>query len=74
MNTSYVLDHPEQGRIEYTDRKRYLWMLSLTMPLLPLLGIALYFAYDSQWMLGGSYSIIDYAYDIAQLIHQKNMQ
>jgi pimeloyl-ACP methyl ester carboxylesterase len=29
---------------------------------------------DSQWMMGGSYSIIDYVYDIAQLIHQKNMQ
>jgi pimeloyl-ACP methyl ester carboxylesterase len=25
---------------------------------------------DSQWMLGGSYTIIDYVYDIAQLLHQ----
>lgn len=29
---------------------------------------------DSQWMMGGSYSMTDYVYDIAQLIHQKNMQ
>ena len=28
---------------------------------------------DSQWMLGGSYSQIDYVYDIAQLLHQKAM-
>ena len=25
---------------------------------------------DSQWMLGGSYTIIDYVYDISQLLHQ----
>jgi alkane 1-monooxygenase len=51
MSTTYVLDHPEQGRIEYTDKKRYLWMSSLVMPLFPLLGIALYFVFDSQWLL-----------------------
>jgi len=28
---------------------------------------------DSQWMMGGNYEINDYAYDIAQLIHQKNL-
>lgn len=28
---------------------------------------------DSQWMLGGSYNQIDYVYDIAQLLHQKQM-
>ena len=28
---------------------------------------------DSQWMIGGSYSIVDYVYDIAQLLHQKKM-
>jgi pimeloyl-ACP methyl ester carboxylesterase len=28
---------------------------------------------DSQWMIGGSYSMLDYVYDIAQLIHQKQM-
>jgi alkane 1-monooxygenase len=51
MSKTYVLDHPEQGHIEYTDKKRYLWMSSLVMPLFPLLGIALYFVFDSQWML-----------------------
>jgi pimeloyl-ACP methyl ester carboxylesterase len=28
---------------------------------------------DSQWMVGGSYNQIDYVYDIAQLLHQKEM-
>ena len=28
---------------------------------------------DSQWMIGGGYSHIDYVYDIAQLIQQKRM-
>ena len=28
---------------------------------------------DSQWMLGGAYSQLDYVYDIAQLLHQKDM-
>ena len=48
---TYTLDHPEQGRIEYTDKKRYLWLSSLFMPVFPLLGIGLYFAFGSQWML-----------------------
>ena len=25
---------------------------------------------DSQWMIGGSYAMVDYVYDIAQLVHQ----
>jgi len=28
---------------------------------------------DSQWMIGGSYNHVDYVYDIAQLLHQTNM-
>ena len=28
---------------------------------------------DSEWMLGGSYNQIDYVYDIAQLLQQKQM-
>ena len=29
---------------------------------------------DSQWMIGGSYGLSDYVYDIAQLIHQTKHQ
>ncbi len=36
---TYVLDHPEKGRISYTDRKRYLWLLSPAYPLLPFVGM-----------------------------------
>ena len=28
---------------------------------------------DSQWQIGGGYNQIDYVYDIAQLVNQKNM-
>jgi alkane 1-monooxygenase len=51
MSTTYEMMHPEKGLITYTDRKRYLWMSSLLMPLFPLLGIALYFLNGSQWWL-----------------------
>lgn len=51
MSVAYRLDHPDQGLIEYTDHKRYLWMSSLFMPLFPLLGIGLYFYWGSQWLL-----------------------
>lgn len=51
MNTTYTLNDPVEGIIEYTDKKRYLWMSSLFMPLFPMLGVVLYFVFDSQWML-----------------------
>jgi|TARA_R100000005_G_scaffold95883_1_gene79317 alkane 1-monooxygenase len=51
MSVTYRLEHPEQGLIEYTDRKRYLWMSSLFMPLFPLLGVGLYFYWGSEWLL-----------------------
>src|SRR3954471_10535730 len=28
---------------------------------------------DSQWVIGGTYPLVDYVYDIAQLIHQKQL-
>ena len=28
---------------------------------------------DSQWMIGGSYELTDYVYDIAQLLHQTGL-
>lgn len=51
MSVTYSLELPDRGPIEYTDKKRYLWMSSLFMPLFPMLGIALYFAWGSQWLL-----------------------
>ena len=28
---------------------------------------------DSQWMVGGNYGLVDYVYDVAQLIHQRGL-
>ena len=33
-------------RVEYRDTKRYLWWLGFTVPLMPILAVALYFALD----------------------------
>jgi len=49
--TTYTLDHPEKGLISYTDKKRYLWLSSVLMPVFPMLGIFLYYQTGSQWAL-----------------------
>lgn len=51
MNKTYILDHPQKGLIQYTDKKRYWWMLSLFTPVFPLLGIWLYFNFGQEWLL-----------------------
>lgn len=51
MSVTYRLDVPNKGLIEYTDRKRYLWMASIALPLFAVLGIAFYFLLDSEWAL-----------------------
>jgi alkane 1-monooxygenase len=48
---TYTLEHPEKGLIEYRDAKRYLWILSVFLPLMPLLGIFLYFRGGHEWVL-----------------------
>lgn len=40
------------GQIQYRDNKRYLWALSVFLPLFPLLGLFLYVQTNSQWLLG----------------------
>ncbi|MEM1317654.1 MAG: alkane 1-monooxygenase, partial [Pseudomonadota bacterium] len=42
----FVAETNEGGRIEYRDTKRYLWWLGFTVPLVPIIAIALYFALD----------------------------
>jgi alkane 1-monooxygenase len=49
---TYTLEHPEKGTMSYTDRKRYLWLSSVFMPVFPMLGIFAYFATGSEWALG----------------------
>ena len=38
---TYTFNDPELGRINYVDSKRYLWILSVLFPLIPLVGMGL---------------------------------
>jgi len=52
MSTTYVAVDAVRGRIEYTDRKRHWWLLSLVWPLIPFTGIAAHLATGRQIALG----------------------
>lgn len=45
------MEHPEKGLIEYRDRKRYYWLLSVFLPLMPLFGIFLCISTGSELFL-----------------------
>jgi len=47
----YTPDDPQLGTVSYVDRKRYLWMLSVLFPLIPLVGMGLVLWSGRQWML-----------------------
>ena len=49
--TTYSVEHAEKGLISYTDRKRYLWLLSVLMPIFALSGIFCFQATGEQWTL-----------------------
>ena len=48
---TYVYHDPALGEIRYTDRKRYLWLLSVLFPLIPLIGMGLMAWSGWEWML-----------------------
>jgi len=48
---TYTYDDPDLGHIAYVDGKRYLWMLSVLFPLIPLVGMGLMSWSGQQWML-----------------------
>lgn len=48
---TYRLEHPEKGLITYTDKKRYLWLISMLMPALPLMSVAIFYQTGMQWTL-----------------------
>lgn len=48
---TYVVSDARQGTIRYSDRKRYLWLLSVLFPLLPFAGMALVRSTGAEWML-----------------------
>lgn len=47
----YSAMDPLTGEISYTDRKRYLWLLSVLFPLIPLVGMGLMLWTGQQWTL-----------------------
>ena len=50
--TTYSINDADLGRVEYRDNKRYLWTLSVLLPVFPLVGMFFYFQLDSEWALG----------------------
>jgi len=52
MSTTYVAVDAVRGRIEYTDRKRHWWLLSVVWPLIPFTGIAAHLVTGRQIALG----------------------
>ena len=48
---TYSVEHPQKGLISYTDNKRYLWLLSVFMPILALSGIFCFQLTGEQWTL-----------------------
>ena len=48
---TFSYDDPQLGQINYIDHKRYLWLLSVLFPLIPLLGMGLYTRTGSEWTL-----------------------
>jgi len=48
---TYTFDDPELGLISYVDGKRYLWLIAVLFPLVPLIGMCLMNWSGQQWML-----------------------
>ena len=48
---TYTVDDPKVGEIRYTDKKRYLWLLSMAFPLIPLVGMGLMDWSGREWTL-----------------------
>jgi len=49
--TLYTLDHPEKGRIEFRDKKRWFWLGALVYSLMPLPIMAAFLLTDNPWVL-----------------------
>lgn len=54
MTKRYIATDPVHGTVEYQDRKRRWWLLSVAYPLLPFLGIAAHAATGKEITLGVS--------------------
>jgi alkane 1-monooxygenase len=52
MSTTYVATDAQGSRVEYRDRKRWMWLLSVVFPLVPCIGVAAHAATGREIMLG----------------------
>jgi alkane 1-monooxygenase len=52
MTMPYVANDPLAGQVQYRDRKRWAWLLSVVFPLLPLAGLAAHSASGMEIALG----------------------
>lgn len=49
--TTYSIEHPEKGLIQFRDKKRHLWWLAILFSAIPFLVIAAYYQFSNPWIL-----------------------
>ena len=49
--STYNINKPDMASLIYKDKKRYLWVLSLLLPLVPLTGVFLFARTQLEWTL-----------------------
>ncbi len=49
--TTYSMEHPEKGLIQYTDKKRWLWFGAIAWSLLPMAVMGLFLISNNPWTL-----------------------
>ena len=49
--TTYSIEDHQEGTITYRDKKRYLWLISVFMPIFPLMGVILFYQTGIEWTL-----------------------
>jgi alkane 1-monooxygenase len=48
---TYSIEDAQTGSISYSDRKRYLWLISVIMPTFPLMGVFIFYQTGLEWTL-----------------------
>ena len=48
---TYSIEEAHKGLISYSDRKRYLWLISVFMPIFPLMGVFFFYSTSAEWTL-----------------------
>jgi alkane 1-monooxygenase len=48
---TYSIEDAQNGLISYSDKKRYLWLISVLMPIFPLMGVFIFYRTGAQWTL-----------------------